>query len=661
MYADKKPENNNIKASKLVAEEQTDNAPSFKFGDDRPKTTVQRKQQELANRSHRATQAMASHAYINSGIKAKLANQTSLTFHNAPSQTHPIQRKENNTGLPDTLKTGLENLSNISLDDVKVYRNSDKPAQLNAHAYAQGSNIHVGPGQEKYLAHEAWHVVQQKQGRVKPSKQLKGKITVNDDVSLEREADIMGARALSFKPTENYGEKLSSSTTQFQKFSQSNADTPIQMGKIKDLLKRKKAGNTAKGGYDKLDDESTQDEDYYNDDSFDNISSEEISNSDTLLDTEDESLELEEDAGFKWDIKEEDIGTSSAQYVKIAKRYHKHVFVVRPEEWGGSSFASLKVELREDLENLPPAAVVDEGETHDKAPLLRNMQGAPKLLSDSVGEGNPEEDSVAQAQKRLRNIVARVRGVLGRLSEDRQEVAVVALAIAQKELDKLLVEHKSWSSTVFAMGAGGPAGYLEEKILPVILSHMSTHLKEFVPMGHERKTRDKMANLGEGAIDISWNAASLGVEALTFGAAAAGTSAVGASYKMGLAGASAKRSGAGYDKAVAQAVVTFVLEFLQGLIPFAGSGFGIASGMRGIYKTINPRKRWAARGGYKTLRDEDDMPDVFAMLAPRIRAAEKLLSVDGISKTRETVSARMMIQQDLEWLRRQELKIDERK
>ena len=79
-------------------------------------------------------------------------------------QQQPTQKEENNTGLPDNLKTGMENLSGMSLGDVKVHRNSDKPAQLKAHAYAQGTDIHLGPGQEKHLPHEAWHVVQQKQG-----------------------------------------------------------------------------------------------------------------------------------------------------------------------------------------------------------------------------------------------------------------------------------------------------------------------------------------------------------------------------------------------------------------------------------------------------------------------------------------------------------------
>jgi len=107
-----------------------------------------------------------------------------------------VQKKENNTGLPDDLKSGIENLSGYSLDDVNVNYNSDKPAQLNAHAYAQGTDIHVAPGQEKHLPHEAWHVVQQKQGRVKPTMQMKGNVNVNDDAGLEKEADLMGAKAI---------------------------------------------------------------------------------------------------------------------------------------------------------------------------------------------------------------------------------------------------------------------------------------------------------------------------------------------------------------------------------------------------------------------------------------------------------------------------------
>jgi hypothetical protein len=113
------------------------------------------------------------------------------------SSTHPhiVQREENKTGLPDGLKSGMESISGLSLDDVKVYRNSDKPAQLQAYAYAQGTDIHLGPGQEKHLPHELGHVVQQKQGRVKATTQLKGKVSINDSKQLEKEADTMGAKA----------------------------------------------------------------------------------------------------------------------------------------------------------------------------------------------------------------------------------------------------------------------------------------------------------------------------------------------------------------------------------------------------------------------------------------------------------------------------------
>lgn len=110
----------------------------------------------------------------------------------------PVQQapevKANNTGLPDNLKAGVESLSGYSMDDVKVHYNSVKPAQLNAHAYAQGNEIHLGAGQEQHLPHEAWHVVQQAQGRVKPTLQEKG-MRINDDRSLEHEADVMGAMA----------------------------------------------------------------------------------------------------------------------------------------------------------------------------------------------------------------------------------------------------------------------------------------------------------------------------------------------------------------------------------------------------------------------------------------------------------------------------------
>ncbi|HEY0413793.1 MAG TPA: DUF4157 domain-containing protein [Allosphingosinicella sp.] len=100
----------------------------------------------------------------------------------------------NRTGLPDALRAGVEALSGLAMDDVRVHRDSPEPVKLGALAYTQGSNIHLGPGQEEHLPHEAWHVVQQKQGRVQTTTQMKGEVRVNDDPGLEREADRMGER-----------------------------------------------------------------------------------------------------------------------------------------------------------------------------------------------------------------------------------------------------------------------------------------------------------------------------------------------------------------------------------------------------------------------------------------------------------------------------------
>jgi hypothetical protein len=153
---------------------------------DTPSMIAQRKVQEAANNSPQVQQLMAMQRAANESLSHKGA----------------VQRQEsavNKTGMPDQLKQGVEQLSGVGMDDVKVHRNSDKPAQLNALAYAQGNDIHLGPGQEEHLPHEAWHVAQQAQGRVKPSKQLKSGAQINDDSGLEKEADVMGAKAMQMK------------------------------------------------------------------------------------------------------------------------------------------------------------------------------------------------------------------------------------------------------------------------------------------------------------------------------------------------------------------------------------------------------------------------------------------------------------------------------
>ena len=120
----------------------------------------------------------------------------------ADMANNAAQREEaprpNNTGMPDNLKAGIENLSGFSMDDVRVHYNSSKPATVQALAYTQGTDIHVAPGQEKHLPHEAWHVAQQMAGRVSPTTNING-MPVNDNVALEHEADVMGEKAVQCK------------------------------------------------------------------------------------------------------------------------------------------------------------------------------------------------------------------------------------------------------------------------------------------------------------------------------------------------------------------------------------------------------------------------------------------------------------------------------
>ncbi|MGC2237442.1 MAG: DUF4157 domain-containing protein [Pyrinomonadaceae bacterium] len=192
--ADKTQENKSQSAGNAVSQKH-DGESAFQFSDNRPEATAQKKLKEIANNNSQVKQLRTVQEMTKNDSHPKEAAQLQRMTNDYSAQQYPIQKKENKTGLPDNLKSGIENLSGYSMDGVKVHYNSDKPARLQAHAYAQGTNIHVAAGQEKHLPHEAWHVVQQKQGKVNPILQMKG-VEINDDAGLEREADAMGAKAL---------------------------------------------------------------------------------------------------------------------------------------------------------------------------------------------------------------------------------------------------------------------------------------------------------------------------------------------------------------------------------------------------------------------------------------------------------------------------------
>lgn len=195
-HADKTQKKGSQSANRPASQPQRASETALQLQDNRLDAAAQRKLQGIINSSPQARQLKAAQASANSGPRARqTASFQAMANRCTAKQPFPVQRKENRTGLPGVLKAGVEHLSGHSMDDVKAHYNSSRPKQLQAHGYAQGTEIHLAPGQERYLPHEAWHVAQQKQGRVKPTRQLKG-TSVNDDAALKQEADAMGQAAL---------------------------------------------------------------------------------------------------------------------------------------------------------------------------------------------------------------------------------------------------------------------------------------------------------------------------------------------------------------------------------------------------------------------------------------------------------------------------------
>lgn len=180
----------------------------------------------------------STYTHMSSTIK-KAANSKALSIPDSSFQSESLQRKAdiannaaqredaprpNNTGMPDNLKSGIENLSGFSMDDVRVHYNSSKPATVQALAYTQGTDIHVAPGQEKHLPHEAWHVAQQMAGRVSPTTNING-MPVNDNAGLEHEADVMGEKAAQCKQGYHLFNNIPKSMKDFVKGNQYKAQS----------------------------------------------------------------------------------------------------------------------------------------------------------------------------------------------------------------------------------------------------------------------------------------------------------------------------------------------------------------------------------------------------------------------------------------------------
>ncbi|MDB4958767.1 MAG: hypothetical protein JWO36_6336 [Myxococcales bacterium] len=109
--------------------------------------------------------------------------------------------------LPAEVRTKMEGSFGADFSKVRIHQTGQAEA-IGAQAFAQGENIHFAAGKydpnstagQELLGHELAHVVQQRQGRVAPTMQMKGGLGVNDDAALEHEADVMGALAVQQKP-----------------------------------------------------------------------------------------------------------------------------------------------------------------------------------------------------------------------------------------------------------------------------------------------------------------------------------------------------------------------------------------------------------------------------------------------------------------------------
>ncbi|WP_235299116.1 eCIS core domain-containing protein [Portibacter marinus] len=120
------------------------------------------------------------------------------------------QKTSSKTKMPEEVQNKMESSFGADFSNVNIHNNSSNADSLGAQAYTQGNDIHFAPGKynpgtqsgQELLGHELTHVVQQRAGRVSGTKQMKGH-SINDDVSLENEADLKGKKAAKNSIPEN--------------------------------------------------------------------------------------------------------------------------------------------------------------------------------------------------------------------------------------------------------------------------------------------------------------------------------------------------------------------------------------------------------------------------------------------------------------------------
>lgn len=123
------------------------------------------------------------------------------------ASSSPIQRSSGGgSALPENVQSQMEDTFQTDFSDVNIHQNSSSAPEVGALAYTQGNDIHFAQGQydpssskgQELIGHELAHVVQQRAGKVQPTTEIGG-MPVNDDRSLENEADQMGRKAVQKK------------------------------------------------------------------------------------------------------------------------------------------------------------------------------------------------------------------------------------------------------------------------------------------------------------------------------------------------------------------------------------------------------------------------------------------------------------------------------
>ena len=132
-------------------------------------------------------------------LQGKMVSQFQM-----PEEEEMMQTKMDTgsgSSLPSSIQASASQQLQGDLSGVNIHQNSQKASELGALAYTQGKDIHFAPNAydphtssgKSLIGHELTHVVQQSEGRVQATGEIEG-MPLNDDTSLEREADEMGNR-----------------------------------------------------------------------------------------------------------------------------------------------------------------------------------------------------------------------------------------------------------------------------------------------------------------------------------------------------------------------------------------------------------------------------------------------------------------------------------